>query len=1356
MKQFQKVLAGIGSIAVLLQAGAAFPAVPQITASAAAAESMQLRVFSYNFGSFSALYDTVGKCWYDTEGNLLSAESAAKQQARFDGNDVTVDLENKTVTDSKGKELPALTQCIEDYLSHNKGWVSYEAKYYDKAQQKYVTVPKPAGFPLTYQFRKDDDSFACDLYFGSHLYCTLAYHQQGYAYGAAVRGERATADTLPFTDAGDATVDGDVNVCDAVLTCRTVAEDPDVPITALGRELADSNSDGRVDKDDSLQVLYRLAGIEPSIQDFPDQIETWCETQQPGSNSLTYLLMRQNAEESGNQLSSGAAYTGAFVKNAESERYDEPLDAISFYYRAPNDLPAGEYCIKRAEFDPKTKTVRMFIGARETSVTDVEPDVRRFLLLIPAGKYDFTNWNFQLETEKTSYDEITQLSSNHTVMLTKVQAENKQSAEILRMTQEDLPYNAPDLHNYWSMIQNGGQFELYDLVRGDETDTLNLAYVKESTADDGIRIRRIEMDDYGALTVYASKMKRTGTDDETTYYGVHTASIELKHGALPEPSGVHYVFEDMDGGSDPAAISFVKQSPYRQFALYAKTTEDDFVKDEEIRKEMQAAGESCRGFWCNAHAQTEDPALLALRSQYRDSASVYLLHSCTEHYAITGAQMDHAAKKLTLTVGCYNDQSGLSSQEPVFSRLTLDLPQHELTAGDLTIETQFVNYGDDAAAFDAANRGYVIIENGKMLTDGVSNTKIPCKVTQEFEEFPAPGTITPDYPNVWQVRDENEYRAYCDAFHLEEDTATLELLGTKDLLFVRTEDYPCGRSRLSSINVSYDGVLDMNFANWSYRDVAYELALPSVYTVETPKGKMPTVGSLKIGHANYLDDYNSETDPEHLRFVLNHWETVDSLTCTEPVVPKNWLIGDTAVTGTQMYYESDLKLNKDALAYVLTDPAEIKEQLRLCGEDGNWDTDHCDMLVLSAANMKKGAMTAVKSAKIDCQTNVLDVDLITFGQQSETCTGTFCLLIEKDKLPDFYSVNLKTEEATDSYYEVQSAKNTKLTIKAVPDYHQAHASAEVLTGAPVSRTLDAKYDNSVQWFYDKDKIAAVFQESGWDSDALNSVDPANCQILLVNVPNTYSKINLQKVSYDDEHQLYLKVSGVGSAEQHVTQFCLVLPTSAQCTSGCKAIIASEINCGNDDWILDYRMNMTRHLVYSELSSGLMDAQAGWYEDALSSADGTEPSYEFISCDGLKEDGSDARAKQIMEKAGMEIPEDPVDLLVISIPVPHGSNLAGVQNLFLLGSTYGAETLRANIGIYSGPVQPAVESVIKVVVQLHSGMSEEISRVEIAPTFYRGEFSDGGEEAQKAFEESLPEQLNLTEIREWVYSEPQVG
>ena len=59
-------------------------------------------------------------------------------------------------------------------------------------------------------------------------------------------------------------------------------------------------------------------------------------------------------------------------------------------------------------------------------------------------------------------------------------------------------------------------------------------------------------------------------------------------------------------------------------------------------------------------------------------------------------------------------------------------------------------------------------------------------------------------------------------------------------------------------------------------------------------------------------------------------------------------------------------------------------------------------------------------------------------------------------------------------------------------------------------------------------------------------------------------------------------------------------------------------------------------------------------------------------------------------------------------------------------------------------------------QLHSGMSEEISRVEIAPAFYRGEFSDGGEEAQKAFEESLPEQLNLMEIREWVYSEPQVG
>ena len=111
----------------------------------------------------------------------------------------------------------------------------------------------------------------------------------------------------------------------------------------------------------------------------------------------------------------------------------------------------------------------------------------------------------------------------------------------------------------------------------------------------------------------------------------------------------------------------------------------------------------------------------------------------------------------------------------------------------------------------------------------------------------------------------------------------------------------------------------------------------------------------------------------------------------------------------------------------------------------------------------------------------------------------------------------------------------------------------------------------------------------------------------------------------------------------------------------------------------------------------------------------------------------------------------------SVPSTTATNASDAPAIqYLSGSTYGAETLRANIGIYSGPVQPAIVSVIKVVVQLHSGMSEEISRVEIAPTFYRGEFSDGGEEAQKAFEESLPEQLYITEIREWVYSEPQVG
>ncbi|MBQ8922916.1 MAG: hypothetical protein IJ060_12315 [Oscillospiraceae bacterium] len=258
--KMKKHLNGLITLAVLAQSIPLLPVMPAVPVSAAGIASMRTRIYTYDFGEFTALYDTRTALWYDAEGALIKAQTEKTQTASYQGSSVTVDTEACKAYDEAGNELPALSKCAADYIQNGADWVSYAPQYYDKAQQKYLDVPVPASFPLSYRFLADDDAFACALYFGDAYYCTLAYCDPTFTgEQAGVRGNLTAADSLPFTDEGDTTADGQINVLDAVLSCRIVAEDEKAPVSDLGMELADMDGDGLITTGDTTALIHDLA-----------------------------------------------------------------------------------------------------------------------------------------------------------------------------------------------------------------------------------------------------------------------------------------------------------------------------------------------------------------------------------------------------------------------------------------------------------------------------------------------------------------------------------------------------------------------------------------------------------------------------------------------------------------------------------------------------------------------------------------------------------------------------------------------------------------------------------------------------------------------------------------------------------------------------------------------------------------------------------------------------------------------------------------------------------------------------------------------------------------------------------------
>lgn len=248
--------------AALLCAGAmlasmpAFPfRAPEIRAAAAGVETIQTRVFRYDFGSFAVQYDTRGNKWYTEDGMPLKAATEPEQQWKRGG--LTVNFETGAAyrTAADGAQTPdtRISAFLKETLPAFKPY--YATEFYDKAQQKQVKVPEPKYFPLTFRVLPDAEAFTVEVLIGEH---SLGQFTDGARIAYQSDGLVGYARPEAFTDAGDLTVDGKISIADAICSNRIAAEDKEVKISPLGLELADADGDGMVGAGDVRALLKEL------------------------------------------------------------------------------------------------------------------------------------------------------------------------------------------------------------------------------------------------------------------------------------------------------------------------------------------------------------------------------------------------------------------------------------------------------------------------------------------------------------------------------------------------------------------------------------------------------------------------------------------------------------------------------------------------------------------------------------------------------------------------------------------------------------------------------------------------------------------------------------------------------------------------------------------------------------------------------------------------------------------------------------------------------------------------------------------------------------------------------------------
>ena len=129
---------------------------------------------------------------------------------------------------------------------------------------KKVTILNPAA-----EISPDPETFTNPRFNDDRLQFTgvICGYEGSSAQDYAKQFERKfeAIDAAPAAVSGDATGDGNVDVADAVLLARFIAEDADVQISSACRQNADVNKNGSPDNEDTAMILKYIAKLLPSL-----------------------------------------------------------------------------------------------------------------------------------------------------------------------------------------------------------------------------------------------------------------------------------------------------------------------------------------------------------------------------------------------------------------------------------------------------------------------------------------------------------------------------------------------------------------------------------------------------------------------------------------------------------------------------------------------------------------------------------------------------------------------------------------------------------------------------------------------------------------------------------------------------------------------------------------------------------------------------------------------------------------------------------------------------------------------------------------------------------------------------------
>ena len=206
-------------------------------------------------------YHTNDERWYDESMAPLTDSTGYLQTGRCLGEEFRVYATGKVFGKSQSEtRLEELNAVMQEYIAFRP--VTYSAVNGKTDEQSlHGAEVMLRTLPLTYRFDSASDAFACEILLGDTVLGRMEY--TGETPGAVLRSNAAVTDLHTVTlSTGDATLSGEINIADAVLLARYLAEDSEVSLAPLGKTLCDLDRDSELTSSDLSALLRQLARVD--------------------------------------------------------------------------------------------------------------------------------------------------------------------------------------------------------------------------------------------------------------------------------------------------------------------------------------------------------------------------------------------------------------------------------------------------------------------------------------------------------------------------------------------------------------------------------------------------------------------------------------------------------------------------------------------------------------------------------------------------------------------------------------------------------------------------------------------------------------------------------------------------------------------------------------------------------------------------------------------------------------------------------------------------------------------------------------------------------------------------------------